>query len=178
MFFILDLEPIIFFSHGRSRRKVISIFVAVAVLLSILSYFILSSLSDNVVQSRIEREQNLNNSKQDLYNEHMANGDAWCDRQKWDKAIDEYKKLQYIFPNDYLEKFKIAYATVHNCLNNDYSCDEARGSLDQLIEEYPLEKDLYELRAKVFIAIGEPELASKDYDKIDDIIENEKNNGL
>jgi hypothetical protein len=162
----------------KSRRRVLFIFVSVAVLIMTLSFFLLSSLSDRVVQNRKDRQQFLNASKQHLYIEHITNGDGWCDRQKWDKAIAEYKKLEYIFPNDYLVKFKIAYATSHNCLNNDYSCDEAISRLDELIKEYPLEKDLYELRAKVFIAIGESELASMDYEKIDDIIENEKNNGL
>jgi len=165
-------------NNRRSRRRVLSIFVSVAILLLISSFFLLSSLSDNVVQNRKDRQQLLNVNKHDLYNEHMTNGDGWCDRQKWDKAIDEYKKLQYIFPNDYLVKFKIAYATVHNCLSSDYDCGEARGRLDELIEEYPAEKDLYELRANLFIAIGEPELAAKDYEKIDDIDKNEKNNGL
>ena len=165
-------------NNRKSRRRVISIFVSVAVLLLTLTFLFLSSLSDKVVQNRKDRQQFLNANKQDIYNEHMANGDGWCDRQKWDRAIAEYSKLRYIFPNDYLVKYKIAYASAHNCLNNNFICDEAIIRLDELINEYPLEKDLYELRAKVFIAIGESEQALKDYEKIDEIIENEKNNGL
>lgn len=158
-------------SNRKSGIRRAVAFVSIALILIIASLLFLSDIGSDISENSTNRTEELKRSEQKRFRAHLINGDGWCERHQWEKAIEQYDDAIRIYPDNYEVKRRLAYAYLNNCKGNKLDCYNALRIINELIDSHPGTKELYELRIEYFLYSGEIESANKDYEIIEKLNE-------
>ena len=74
-------------------------------------------------------------------------GDKWIEKRNWNNAIYKYKKAVKLFPNEFEGNYRLALAYSYRCKESNKDCEIGNKLTNSLLEFYPNDPSLLELKA-------------------------------
>jgi len=154
----------------RMRRKYfINKFIVSIILISILAFisaFLINTISEQHY-NKIQRAKEIQYSKDiEHYNIYLKRAANFESDGDWPEAIFELKHAIVIFPEKIEANIKLADTYIKACTEANIYCDAGIEFISKLINKYPDNNKLYELRAILYNSVGENEKANNDYKMI------------
>ena len=155
---------------AQRKKEVIKTLVLLVIIVPIVLYIGFSFINSFTKTKSIgyHEEQVIKPTKND-YNFFIEDGDYWLKQNNWHNAIYQYKKALEVIPDDFDANYRLALAYVYNCQHKKLNCEEAEHLLNKLIRSKNKNMELYDLRARYYIIIGDTQMANYDFENIDRI---------
>ncbi len=127
----------------RRKSKKERYFINITVLIFIISFtiglfFIFTSSNKDFITNKnniVLRE------KESSYLDFIKYGDTWIEERKWDAAIYNFEKALKLYPNSYDANYRLALAYSYKCQRLKYDCYLGEKIIQQLILDYPNNKN-------------------------------------
>ncbi len=112
--------------------------------------------------------EEIKHSNKDIrtYNYLVRNGYIFIHNNEPEKAIKEFEYALSLIPGDQYALYGFAKARAMNCANNNSECGLALYHLDKMIKMMPDSLELYKLRSKIHLKMGNTGKAIKDMERI------------
>lgn len=156
--------------NKKRLRKSIKVSVLVFSFVFLLVYIGSIKISETIVSRNQVTAEMLLEQKKAEASSRIQQGDFLVTQTMYGEAIFHYKKAVELFPESFKANARLANAYMKSCLEDYTYCDEGKRHLDRIIDLFPEDIKLLEIRATLFLAADQPEKANRDYEKINEII--------
>jgi tetratricopeptide (TPR) repeat protein len=140
--------------------------IGLLVFLGSISIFIFGKI-EHSWSERHHRKEMIQYSKDlEHYNIYIKRAERYESENSWPEAIFELKHALLIFPDKQEANLKLADTYLKACTNANIYCNDGIKFVSSLINKYPNNNKLYELRAILYNSIGDTDNANKDYEMV------------
>lgn len=127
----------------KLKIQIISIILSIAII-SFGFYINNEAEKDRIIRKANLRIEQIEINKSN-YLSFIKTGDNYLKQQKWDYALVSYHRAFTLFPKRFDARYRLALAYAYRCQNKRVYCDKGKKVYNQLILEFPDNKELLKL---------------------------------
>ena len=118
--------------YKKEKKKLWILILVVLPLILLGKFGIFSSVKndDYKTENRIKHSN-------EKFLKYIMFGDTWIEDEKWNPAIEMYKKALKLAPTNYDARYRLLLAYSYKCEKMKFDCDIGQALSDSLLNEYP-----------------------------------------